>query len=178
LSKDAYVCGGMKYKIIVAAGENNEIGAKGDLLWHLPNDMQWFKKHTTGADVIMGRKTYESFPPKFRPLPNRTNIVISRNADFEVPEGVFLVNSLEAAFKVAESCTETEKFIIGGAEIYKQALPFAAELYLTRVHAVFSDADTFFPPINEEEWDLVFEEKHSKDERHHFDYTFLIFRRK
>jgi dihydrofolate reductase len=168
----------MNYKIIVATGQNNEIGAKGDLLWHLPADMQWFKKHTTGADVIMGRKTYDSFPPKFRPLPNRTNIVVTRNTNFEVPEGVYRVNSLEAAFKIAEGCNETEKYIIGGAEIYKQALPFADEIYLTKVHATFPEADTFFPPIEADEWECIFEENHAKDEKHAYDFTFMILKRK
>ena len=93
------------YKIIVATGLNNEIGAKGDLLWRLPKDMLWFKENTLGADVIMGRKTYESFPEKYRPLPNRTNIVISRNQSLDLPKGAHLVHSLEEAFTCAEKCT-------------------------------------------------------------------------
>lgn len=168
----------MNLKMIVAVGQNNEIGADGQLLWHLPDDMLWFKQHTTGADVIMGRKTYESFPPKFRPLPNRTNIVVTRNAGFEAPESVKVFNSLEDAFDFASKCTETEKFIIGGAEIYKQALPQTKEIYLTKVHASFPTADTFFPDFDIEEWSVEFEEFHPKDDKHAFDFTFLILERK
>lgn len=168
----------MNYKLIVAIGLNNEIGANGNLLWHLPKDMLWFKQHTTGADVIMGRKTYDSFPPKFKPLPNRTNIVITRNSNLEVPEGVKLVNSLDDAKQYAESCNETEKFIIGGAQIYKQSLPFVQEIYLTKVHSTFNEADTFFPQLDETEWNIAFEEFHPKDEKHAFDFTFYIMKRK
>jgi len=167
-----------EYKIIVAMGLNNEIGAAGDLLWHLPKDMKWFKQNTTGADVIMGRKTYESFPEKYRPLPNRTNIVITRNKDYQVPEGVFLANSLENAFEVAENCHTTQKFIIGGGNIYEQALPFCSEIVLTKVHAKFDNADTFFPKIDMNVWQEVWIEHHNKDEKHAFDFSFARLVRK
>ena len=167
-----------EYKIIVATGLNNEIGANGDLLWHLPKDMKWFKQNTTGADVIMGRKTYESFPEKYRPLPNRTNIVITRNNDYKVPEEVLLANSLEKAFEVAENCTETQKYIIGGGNIYKQSLPFCTEIVLTKVHAKFENADTFFPTIDMNEWQEVWAEHHNKDEKHAFDFSFIRLVRK
>lgn len=166
------------YKIIVATGLDNEIGANGDLLWHLPNDMRWFKKNTLGADVLMGRKTYESFPEKYRPLPERTNIVISRNDKLDLPEGAHVVNSLEAAFEFAEKCTDTEKYIIGGGNIYEQALPYCNEIVLTKVHAHFDQADTFFPEIDMNEWIEVWTEHHQADERHAYDYSFIRLARK
>ncbi|MCD8528466.1 MAG: dihydrofolate reductase [Chitinophagales bacterium] len=168
----------MNYKIIVAFGLNNEIGAQGNLLWHLPTDMRWFKENTTGADVLMGRKTYDSFPDKYKPLPNRTNIVITRNKDLDFPKEVLVCNSLKQAFEVAEKCTETEKYIIGGADIYKQALPFCNELLLTKVHATFPQADAFFPEIDYSQWQLIWEEHHAKDEKHAFDFTFCRYVRK
>ena len=165
-------------KIIVAVGENNEIGANGDLLWRLPKDMKWFKEKTLGSDVIMGRKTFESFPQKFRPLPNRTNILITRDKNYNAGNDVHVFHTIEDALDYALKCKDTQKFIIGGAEIYKQLLPQTAELYLTKVHATFANADTFFPEVNLEEWELVFEEKHSKDEKHQYDFTFYIYKRK
>ena len=166
------------YKIIVATGLNNEIGAKGDLLWRLPKDMLWFKENTLGADVIMGRKTYESFPEKYRPLPNRTNIVISRNQSLDLPKGAYLVHSLEEAFTCAEKCTTTEKFIIGGGKIYELALPHCKEIVLTKVHATFKEADTFFPNIDMNEWTEVWAEHHQADEKHAYDYSFIRLARK
>lgn len=166
------------YKIIVATGLNNEIGAQGDLLWQLPKDMRWFKENTLGADVIMGRKTYESFPEKFRPLPNRTNIVITRNEDYSLPEGAHKVNSLDAAFALAENCEETEKYIIGGGEIYKAALPYCEEIVLTKVHASFPNADTFFPDIDYNQWTAIWTEHHQADDKHNYDFSFIRLVRK
>lgn len=165
-------------KIIVAAGTNNEIGADGDLLWRLPKDMLWFKEKTLGSDVIMGRKTFESFPQKYRPLPNRTNILITRNKNYKANGDIHVFTTVDDALEYALKCKETEKFIIGGAEIYKQLLPKVTELYLTRVHATFANADTFFPEINFDNWDITFEEHHTKDEKHAFDFTFYILKRK
>lgn len=166
------------YKIIVAAGLNDEIGAEGDLLWHLPKDMRWFKENTTGADVIMGRKTYESFPAKFRPLPNRTNIVVSRNEDLQLEEGVKIFNNLENAFLFAEKCDTTEKYIIGGGKIYEQALPYCNEVLLTRVHGTFPQADTFFPALDSKVWTKIWEEHHLRDEKHAYDFSFVRLVRK
>lgn len=166
------------YKIIVATGLNNEIGAKGNLLWHLPKDMQWFKQNTTGADVIMGRKTYESFPEKYRPLPNRTNIVITRRQDYTLPKEVKVVNDVESAFTFADKCTNTEKYIIGGGKIYEATLPLCTEIVLTKVHATFPQADTFFPEINMDEWQEVWAEYHTKDEKHAYDFSFVRLVRK
>ena len=129
--------------MIAAAAENNALGKDGDLVWHLPDDFKRFKKLTTGHHIIMGRKTFESFP---KPLPNRTHIVITRNRDY-TKEGCIVVHNLEDALKIAEG--DTQPFIIGGGEIYKLALNASEKIELTRVHDTF-EADAFFPEIDEE----------------------------
>lgn len=167
-----------KYTIIVAVGENNAIGDGEDLLWHLPADMQFFKTKTKGADVIMGRKTYESIPPKFRPLPGRTNIVITRNKSYVAEEGVHICHSLLEALDIAEACTNTPKFIIGGGSIYEQALPLASALIITEVKADFPNANTFFPKIKKENWKEIARENHSKDQKNAYDYSFVHYVRR
>jgi len=134
--------------IIAAIGKNRELGKDNKLLWHIPEDFKRFKDLTSEHVVIMGRKTYESLPEKFRPLPNRTNIVISRrlNESNETNKSnlIYWVNSMEAAFAKASS-SQGEIFIIGGASIYEQGIKYADKLYLTLVEKEFPDADTFFP---------------------------------
>src|SRR5690606_17730631 len=142
--------------LIVAAGEDNAIGKDNQLIWHLSDDLKRFKTLTSGHCIIMGRKTFESFP---KPLPNRTHIVISRQANYQVPAGVILVNNIESAFDAAKS--DIQPFVIGGGEIYKQALPFAKKIELTRVHETF-DADTFFPEIDASIWKVTANTFHSK----------------
>lgn len=166
------------YKIIVAIGKNNEIGDGEDLLWHMPADMKFFKDSTQGADVIMGRKTYDSIPERFRPLPNRTNIVISRNENYSAKEGVYVCNSIDKAFDVAENCDTTEKFIIGGGSIYKATIKYASELYITKVHQDFPTANTFFPVIDLNIWEEIWREDHLKDGKNAFDYSFIKYCRK
>ena len=150
--------------IIAAAGNNNELGKDNDLIWHLPDDFKRFKKLTTGHHIIMGRKTFESFP---KPLPNRIHLVITRNKDYQ-PEGAVIVHSLEDALDIAK--VDEQPFIIGGGEIYKLGLEIADKIELTRVHGNFN-ADTFFPEIPSEKWDLITKEFHDKDEKHKFDFT-------
>lgn len=157
--------------MIVAAGENNEIGKNNDLIWHLRDDLKRFKSLTSGHHIIMGRKTFESFP---KPLPNRTHVVISRQKDYQVPEGVLVVNSIEDAIDAARS--DTQPFIIGGGEIYKQAMPFASKIELTRVHSTFS-ADTFFPEINMAEWKETASKVHDNDEQHNHAFSFMTYER-
>lgn len=152
--------------MIAAAGENNELGKDNDLLWHLPDDFKRFKQLTTGHHIIMGRKTFESFP---KPLPNRIHLVITRNATYK-KEGAVVVNSIEEALKIAEN--DPQPFIIGGGEIFKLGLPLSEKIELTRVHATFEDADTFFPIFSEEEWQLISKTEHAKDERHAFSFTY------
>ena len=152
--------------IIAAAGENNELGKDNQIIWHLPDDFKRFKVLTSGHYIIMGRKTFQSFP---KPLPNRTHIIITRNKNYSVPEGCFVVGSIENAIAI---CPKDETvFIIGGGEIYKQSINMADCIELTRVHNVF-DADAFFPVIDGTKWKLVSSQFHDKDEKHNHSFTF------
>ena len=157
--------------LIAAVAQNNGLGKDNQLLWHLPDDFKRFKIITSGHYIIMGRKTFESFP---KPLPNRTHVIITRQKNYN-SEGCIVVNSLDEAI---QSCPKNEAiFIIGGGEIYKQSIAIADKIDITRVHNSF-EADTFFPEIEIEKWQLIFEEFHSKDERHDFDFTFQTYVRK
>lgn len=158
--------------IIAAAAENNALGKDNDLVWHLPDDFKRFKTLTSGHYIVMGRKTFESFP---KPLPNRTHVIITRQKDYIVPEGCIVVDTIE---KAINSCPENEEvFIIGGGEIYKQSINIANKIELTRVHTEV-EADTFFPEIDENNWKLIEEEYHPKDEKHQFNFTYLTYIRK
>lgn len=158
--------------IIAAAAENNALGINNDLPWHLPDDFKRFKKLTTGHKIIMGRKTLESFP---RALPNREHIAITRDVAYQPKFPCTIVHSLKEAIALVDQ--EEISFIIGGGEIYKQAMAFATHIELTRIHAPF-EADTFFPEIDENIWQLTEEQYHPKDERHLFDFTYQSFSRK
>ena len=166
----------MNISIIVAVSENNVIGNQGTLPWHLPKDMAYFKRTTMGHHVLMGRKNYESIPHKFRPLPGRTNLVLSRSAEFQA-NGVHGFQKIEEAISFARNRGESELFIIGGAEIYALALPLADRLYLTRILAV-TTGDTFFPPLDFANWKLNSQIKISKDSQHAFDFVFEVYKRK
>ncbi|WP_026704499.1 dihydrofolate reductase [Flavobacterium soli] len=157
--------------MIAAAAENNALGKDNEMVWHLPNDFKRFKLLTTGHHIIMGRKTFESFP---KPLPNRTHIIITRQRNYQ-PENCIVVSSMKEAIEKAPK--NEDVFIIGGGEIYTLGLPFADKIELTRVHAEF-EADAFFPELNADEWQLEKEEFHPKDEKHNFDFTFQTFVRK
>lgn len=157
--------------IIAAVSENNALGKNNDLLWHLPNDFKRFKEITSGHHIIMGRKTFESFP---KPLPNRTHVIITRQKNFK-HEGCIVVEDLKKA--IAACPNDKDLYIIGGGEIYKQTISFADQLDITRVHHIF-EADVFFPDIDPEIWELTSETFQSKDERHLFDYSFQTFVRK
>lgn len=164
----------MYISIIVAASENNIIGNKGKLPWNLPDDMKHFQTLTEGKTVIMGRKTFESIPERHRPLPGRHNIVITRQKDLKLP-GCDTVGSLQEAIKKSQNSEEV--FVIGGGEIYREALPLAKRIYLTRVHATV-DGDAFFPEIPLQEWERIREERHEIDQRHRYAFTFQEYRRK
>ena len=155
--------------IIVAAAENNAIGKDNDLIWSLPNDLKRFKKLTSGHSIIMGRKTFDSFPGL---LPNRKHIVISRNKNISFTDEVTVVNNFEDAIK--ESGDDENPFIIGGGQIYKLAMDVGDKIELTRVHEEFK-ADTFFPKIDEDKWKLIHEEFNEKDERHQFSFTYKTY---
>jgi dihydrofolate reductase len=161
----------MKISIIVAVAENNVIGKDNALIWHLPADMNYFKQKTIDHCVITGRKNYESIPEKFRPLPNRTNIVITRQEDYHAP-GVIIVGSIEEAIKKAKQTGDDEIFIIGGAEIFKQSMHLADKLYLTKIHHFF-DGDVYFPIINSNEWKETNRKKGIIDEKNKYEYDFI-----
>ncbi len=161
----------MKLISIAAIGRNNELGKDNDLLWHLPDDFKRFKKMTTGHYIIMGRKTFESFP---KPLPNRTHVVITRQENYPSQQCIVVKNIDEAMEAVKD---QELVFVIGGGEIYRQFMPFADELELTEVEGEF-EADTYFPDVNDKDWELVNEEHHPKDEKHKYAFTFKTYQRK
>ena len=156
--------------IIAAAASNDALGKDNKLIWHLSKDLQHFKTLTNGHAVIMGRKTFESMP---RALPNRTNIVITRQSDY-LAENITVTSSLSEALTIAKD--DPRPFIIGGGEIYKEAMSIADEIELTRVHADF-EADTFFPEINSHQWKEVWREDHAADEKHAHAFTFIRYQK-
>lgn len=162
----------MTITLIAAAAENNALGKDNDLVWHLPDDFKRFKALTSGHFIVMGRKTFESFP---KPLPNRTHIIITRQKEYKVPEGCIVVDSIEEALKICQN--QQEVFVIGGGEIYKQSLSIANKIELTRVHTVV-EADTFFPEIDLSQWKLVEESYHPKDEKHQYAFSYLTYLKK
>ncbi len=157
----------IKISLIVAAAQNNAIGLNNKMLWHLPNDLRFFKNKTWGLPLIMGRRTFESLG---KALPGRTNIIITRNHGYTAPDAV-VVNTLQAAIDEALKLNSKEIFISGGGEIYKQALPLANTMYITRV-AASPEADAFFPEFDDDKWIRIEERKFSKDDKHAFDYSF------
>jgi dihydrofolate reductase len=157
--------------MIAAAAENNALGKDNGLVWHLPDDFKRFKNLTSGHAIIMGRKTFESFQ---KPLPNRLHIIITRQKNYQA-EGCLVVSNLENAIALTDK--NQDAFVIGGGEIYKLALSFTDKIELTRVHDSF-EADTYFPEIDEKEWQLIHEEYHPKDEKHKIDFTYQTFTRK
>lgn len=163
----------MSLSLIVAVSSNNVIGKDNDLIWRLPNDLKYFKRITSGHCIIMGRKNYESIG---RPLPKRTNIILTRNLDYK-QEGCEVVHSIDEAIKLAEKVADIEPFIIGGGEIYNMALPKVDKVYLTEVHQAF-DGDTFWKPLDEKEWVLESSEEQELDEKNTIEHTFKVFKRK
>lgn len=165
----------MIISLIAAVAENGVIGRNNDLPWKLPDDMRFFMETTKGHYVIMGRKNYDSLHEKFKPLPNRTNIVVTRQQSLNAP-GCIVVNSVERALAIADKGGEAEAFVIGGAEIYKLSLPEANKLYLTEIQATV-EGDTYFPKFNKDEWREVSRKHHGADDRHPFSFDFVIYER-
>lgn len=155
---------------IAAVAKNRVIGKDNDLIWRLPNDLKFFKAHTSGHAIIMGRKTWESMG---RPLPKRVNIVITRNATYEAP-GAEVVTSMEAALAKAAELQETEAFIIGGGEIYRQSMSLLNKLYYTHVHAAV-EGDTYFPEVDWTNWKEAVRTDHEADERHDHAFSTAIY---
>lgn len=165
----------MKISLIAAVAENQVIGRSNDLPWHLPDDFKFFKEKTKGHPIIMGRKSLESLG---KPLPKRTNIVITRDPN-RIPatykdQGVVIVDSLEKALNVAKQVEENEIFVIGGAEIYTLALPLATTLYLTEIRQSY-EGDAYFPQFDKNEWQEVSRQHHSADERHRASFDFVTY---
>ena len=155
--------------IIVAAAENDAIGKNNDLIWSLPDDLKRFKRLTSGHCIIMGRKTYDSFPGL---LPNRKHIVISKKSDSYFHDEVIVVNNFKDAVKATNG--DENPYVIGGGQIYNLAMKYCDIIELTRVHEKF-EADTFFPKISKNEWELINEEKHEKDEHHKYSFTYKTY---
>lgn len=158
--------------IIAAVAENRVIGKDNGLVWHMPADLKYFKQTTEGHYVIMGRKTFESFG---KPLKNRTHIIVTRNKDYAYP-GCYIVHKIDDAFKIAEENNQSEVFILGGAEIYRQSLEHCHRLYITEIKSTFY-GDTFFPEINKNEWKEVKRSEFEPDEKNPYSYAFVIYER-
>jgi len=158
--------------MIVAVGDNNVIGLNNKLLWHLPEDLKFFKRVTIGHPVIMGRKTFDSLG---KPLSGRVNVVVTRQQDY-LMDVVEVVHSLPEALKVAQVVTDDEVFIIGGGDIYREAMEFANTIYLTRVYGNF-DGDTFFPSVDNRLWKVAEQEDHDADDKNIYPYSFIKYER-
>lgn len=164
----------MIISLIGAASENNVIGKGNWMPWDLPAELAYFRNVTRGKTVIMGRKTYDSVG---RPMPNRHNIIISRNAGLEIPN-VDIVGSIEEAIALAKRDNLDEIFVIGGEQIYRMAMPFADRIYLTRVHTTIDGGEAFFPEFNESEWKITKSERHEADAENAIPFTMMVYERK
>ncbi len=160
--------------IIVAIAQDNAIGRKNNLLWHISEDLKYFKKVTLGHPVIMGRKTFESIG---RPLPGRKNIVVSKSGNISNPS-VEMAEDLEELLKSLRRKRKEEYFVIGGASIYAKAMQYAHRLYVTKIYAKADDADAFFPQIDERLWETLEESPVLHDEENNIDFQFIVYGRK
>jgi len=165
----------MLISMIAAMGSNRVIGKDNDIPWYLPDDFSYFKEKTKNHHVIMGRKNWESLPPRFQPLPDRTNIVITRQLDYQA-NGAVVVGTLQNALKLAKSAGEREAFIIGGGEIYRMALSLANRIYLTEIQAPF-DGQVTFPTFSTKDWIEVSRLHHPSDQRHAYSFDFVVYDR-
>lgn len=165
----------MKISLIAAVAENGVIGRDNDLPWHLPDDMKFFMETTKGHYVILGRKNYESLPAKYKPLPNRTNIIVTRRKNFNAP-GCLVVHNIDEAIAMARDNGEQEAMVIGGSEIYALALPSADRLYLTEINARV-EGDVYFPEFDRKVWKEVSRITHDKDDRHKYAFDFVLYER-
>lgn len=162
----------MIISLVVAAANNHMIGKDNRLLWHLPNDMKFFKNVTWGMPVVMGRKTFESLG---KPLPGRKNIILSRKQGLQI-EGTVVVKNIEDAIFLVKEMDVKEMMVIGGGEIFNQVFAKAKRIYLTRVDAA-PEGDTWFPVIHPDEWKLVSQKDHEADEKHAYNYSFQVWER-
>jgi dihydrofolate reductase len=164
----------MQFSLVAAASTNNAIGKNNQLLWHLPNDLRFFKNITWGLPVLMGRKTFEALNRK--PLKGRLNILLTQQAHLQ-SSGFHVAHSISQAIDIAQYHAYKQIMVIGGGEVYQQFFSFAQTIYLTRVHAVFEEADTFFPEIKETEWSLMYEYKMPADEKHEYACSFQCWKK-
>jgi dihydrofolate reductase len=166
----------MKISMIVAKANDNAIGKDNDMIWHLPDDLKYFKDKTRNHHILMGRKNFDSLGEKYQPLPKRINIVITRNEDWQ-HDGVKVFHDIKEGIAFAKENNEEELFIIGGGQIYDACLPMADCLYITEVNAEFPDAEAYFPQIDKSQWKEVNREHHAKDEKHAFEFDYVIYKR-
>lgn len=165
----------MTITMVAAVDQNNSLGKEGKLLWHLPHDMRRFKKLTTGHPIIMGRKTFETLP---NPLKNRTNIILTRDENYEAKDCI-VVHNMKAALEAAKSAEGNEEIcIVGGGEIYKLGMDYADKIELTLVHHKFEEADAFFPELDYSKWALLTDRYHTTDNFHQYDFTYFTYLRK
>ena len=160
---------------IAALSQNRVIGKNNDLPWKLPDDMKFFMESTKGHHVVMGRRNYDSLHEKYKPLPQRTNIVITRQQDFKAP-GCVVMHAVEPALDLARRNEENECFIIGGAEIYQLAMPYTTRLYMTEIDAVI-EGDTFFPEFDQSDWKEISRQHHPADQRHAYAFDIVVYDR-
>ncbi|RUA34145.1 MAG: dihydrofolate reductase [Bacteroidetes bacterium] len=167
----------MKISMIVAKAKDNAIGKDNDMIWHLPDDLKYFKDKTRNHHILMGRKNFDSLGAQYQPLPKRVNIVITRNKDWN-HDGVKVFHNIEDGIAFAKDNHEEELFIIGGGQIYEQGLKYADRLYITEVEAEFPDAEAYFPEFDQSKWKEISREHHSKDEKHTFEFDYVVYERK
>lgn len=163
----------MKISLVAAVAKNGVIGKENDLVWKLPTDFKRFKRITSGNYILMGRKTFESLG---KPLPNRTHVVVTRNKDYEVPEGHHVFTEIRDAFIFCLKAGIDILYVIGGGEIYKESIDIADEMLLTHVEAS-PEGDAYFPEWNPEEWEETFREFHPKNDKNEFDFSFVNYKR-
>jgi dihydrofolate reductase len=161
--------------LVVAASTNNAIGRNNQLLWHLPNDLKFFKNVTWAMPVLMGKRTFQALG--YKPLNGRINLVLTTDKRYK-KEGAVIIHKLKDADFFAREHDYKELMILGGANVYGQTINDADKIYITRVHHVFEDADAFFPAIDENKWKLAVNEDYFKDDRHAYDYSFQLWQRK
>ena len=166
----------MTISMIAAMGSNRVIGKDNDLPWHLPDDFKYFQQKTNGHFIIMGRKNWESLPHKFQPLPNRTNLVLTRQKDYQA-KGATIIRSLQEGQEIAAQNSENELFIIGGGEVYRMGLEIADRIYLTEIAGDFEGQVTF-PELSDTQWKEIDREHHATDERHQYAFDFVIYAKK
>jgi dihydrofolate reductase len=162
--------------MIAARAQNGAIGKNNEMIWHLPDDLKYFKDQTRHHHILMGRKNFDSLGEGYQPLPQRVNVVITRNKNWQ-HDGVKVFHDLESGVRFASDNNEEELFIIGGGEIYTLGLPIADKLYITEVEANFPDAEAYFPEIDLSQWKETSRINHPKDEKHQLDYDYVIYER-